>query len=296
MSAMIFDHRCHLGRRVTRKILTMTRKTINQLHPSHSMAVVTLRKGERFSLSPLADYRNPVASRVARTLQRVSAASNQLFGFHVVCAECDGFIVRNERVRNCPHQTYSWSSMSEVGRREGEEAADGFRARGKYEGEVNGQLTVPGVLHPDPAFDRRGHGAIRRGKDGGKPSILAASDPSHYLTVNACDNADIILCTGHAARGSRPRRMAATRRKPTLNEDTHTEVEHAVYNGVATPETIMQGWREWSDRWEQMIRDEPETEKSADSDVEDQPYRDLDTLMQEWRDWSETWERSLKSR
>lgn len=293
MSRITRNRRRHLGRRLTRKILTISRRAVNHLYPSHSMAVVTNRTGERFSLISLGDKQSPVASRVARTLQRESAASDQIFGFHVVCGECDGFVVRNGRVRNCPHQTYSWSSVSEISRRGGRENADGYRAQGRDGWGLNGQLPVPSLLRSGRVHNDWGPGGISRDKEAGRRGISVASDSPRSTAVTANHNADIILRTGAAAKG--------TRGRTSLGEDTHIEAEDSADSATVgqarcDPRALMQGWREWSERWEQVVRDDTETANSADSDVVDQPQRYPEALMEEWKEWSERWERSVKSR
>ena len=121
----IIGHRCsRLGRRATRKLLGLSRKTVNLLHPSFCTAAVTKRKGERFSLISFADFQATAASQVVRNLQRESVSSGQTFGFHVVCGECDGFVVRNGAVRNCHHLNDSPSSISHNGGRRSQNAAD----------------------------------------------------------------------------------------------------------------------------------------------------------------------------
>ena len=119
----------HAGCRVKRKLLSLSRKTGNLLHPSHPTAVVTNRAGERFSLISLADFKATLTSQLVRAFPRDSAGSDQLFGFHVVCGECDGFVVRNGAVRNCRHQIESWSSISCNGGKSGRTAVSESRAQ-----------------------------------------------------------------------------------------------------------------------------------------------------------------------
>ena len=133
--------RCsHAGRRVKRKLLSLSRKTVNLLHPTHPTAVVTNRAGERFSLISLADFQATLTSELVRALKRESAGSDQVFGFHVVCGQCDGFVVRNGAVRNCRHQTESWSSVSCSGGKLGRRAVEEFRAQAAKDSGIRDQL------------------------------------------------------------------------------------------------------------------------------------------------------------
>ncbi len=133
--------RCsHAGCRVKRKMLSLSRKTVNLLHPSRPTAVVTKRAGERFSLISLADLKVDLTYQLARALKRESAGSDQLFGFHVVCGECDGYVVRNGALRNCRHQTESWSGISCNGGKLGRRAGDESGAQAAKDLGISGQL------------------------------------------------------------------------------------------------------------------------------------------------------------
>ena len=105
-------------------MLSLSRKTANLLHPSLCTAAVTKRTGERFSLISLSDFPATAASQVVQNLQRESVSSGQTFGFHVVCGECDGFVVRDGVVRNCRHLTESSPSVSCNSGRRGGRVAD----------------------------------------------------------------------------------------------------------------------------------------------------------------------------
>lgn len=135
--------RDHVGRWYKRKLLVLSRRLTNLVHSSRPPTIVTNRNGQRFSLISCADYQATVASQIVRTSQRESASSNQIFGFHVVCGECDGFVVRNGILRNCGHQRNSSSSLLEISRKTGREAADESGSQA-----TNGMLITVGSPTP----------------------------------------------------------------------------------------------------------------------------------------------------
>ena len=205
----------HAGRRVTRKMLVLSRKVANLLHPSGSMAVVTKRTGQRFSLISRADYQATLAPHSVPASQRESEVSVQLVGFHVVCGFCDGFVVRNGVIRNCAHQRDSSSSMSDECR-------------------------------------ERGQGAVR------SRTSVSSRSPRRAPTA-ADDISNLVLRTSDAARKSHFRRTDETRVSLCLDEDTVTETDNSVGSDRndqprCNPETLMQDWREWSERWERRVK------------------------------------------
>lgn len=238
------------------------RRAINLIHPSSSRTIVTKRKGQRFSLISLAEYQATVASQVIRNLQRQSASSDQVLGLHLVCAECDGFVVSNGVVRNCRHQRDSLSSMSEKSRKIGQKNAHESGAQ-----TVGDQWVRPKVRKPLSTFSRLGRGvndlvgtANLNSDESTTSSTSVSSKPPRPTTIAADGFSGLVLHTGVAARDNGLRPKYETQISTSLDKD--------------------------------MIAD---AEESADIDTTDQPQCNSDTLMQDWKEASERWKRSVSN-
>ena len=307
---------------------------MNLVHPSCSPALVINRNGQRFSLISCTDYQATIASQVAQTSQRESASSNQIFGFHVVCGECDGFVVRNGILRNCGHQRNSSSSLLEISRKTGREAADesgslatngmlitvGSPAPGTSpELDAGGQFEDLALSHSENAFAGQ-YGRSTRSEpqesdiavprlDHTRPALRSSasvtSNSRHPATATANETADLALSVGSIARGERLYSNNVAREDLGCHEDTMAETENSAQNDNADQppcdsETLMQDWLEWSEKLKASLScDEDviaETGISVDSDAAGRPHCDPDALMRDWREWSERWERLVKSR
>lgn len=304
--------------RITRKLLTLTRKAINLFHPSRFLAVVTDRKGQRFSLISRSDYSASVAPQIASPSQRDSETYVEVSGLHVVCAECDGFAIKKGAVRSCHHQTDSSSSISEQSGRIGREAANESEPQTADVVGTNLRLSKSGFvrelgtrahskksahLYFENARKARSARAVKHSRGITSTSTTLASVSSSQYTAAAGAVADTVLRAGNIARGNRSRRRNET--QASLNDDAIIETYNSVGSDRAErhrcdPETLMQNWREWSERWKRLasLNDDTiiETDDSVASDKVDQPRCDPEALMQNWREWSERWEKSVRSR
>ena len=252
------SHRHHVARRSIRKVLILSRKLVNLVYPSCLPALVTKRNGERFSLISCADYQATVTSRTA---QRDSASSNQIFGFHVVCGECEGFVIRDGILRSCQHQRDSASIISGNSRKTGRESTG-------ISGAQTADALVITVQPPTPVSSQE--------------SESGAGTTSR----------EIRLCSS-ARAGLRSDEDTIAEIKTSVQRDNADQLD-------SESETLMQDWTRWSERWEAGLHCEKdtlvETGVSVDGDTIDRPRCDSEGLMRDWREWCARWERSVKSR
>ena len=253
------SHRHHVARRSLRRVLILSRKLVNIIHPSCLPALVTQRNGQRFSLISCADYQ----ATVTRTSQRDSASSNQIFGFHVVCGECDGFVVRNGVLRSCQHQRDSASILSENFGKTGREGTDVSGAQATDALVITVQPPTP-VSSPEPD---PGAGTLSR---------------------------EVRLRSKNRARAG----VSSDER--SIDGKKLSGQKYNANQLDSGSETLMQDWTRWSERWEAGLHYEKDTLLdtcvSMGSDTMDRPHCDSKTLMQDWKEWCEGWERSVKSR
>ena len=171
----------------------------------------------------------------------------EISGFHVICAECEGFVARSGALRNCRHQRDSESSMSKNSRERGGEFADenDVRASGSSS-EVN---------------DRRQYRRIPFVR----PKDTVGGQKGRFLKLNRRETAladgvsDLVLRTGDAARGRRLRIKDENGVRSSMNEGLITEIAISVGNDCVNqprydPEALMQEWREWLERWERLMK------------------------------------------
>ena len=262
--------------------------------------MVTSRKGLRFSLISLADHKATVTTQVVPALRPESVSSLEISGLHVVCAECDGFVLRNGVLKSCRHQRDSWSSVSES-RRDGSKEVvgdSGARTTGDVGGrvqmpasgsrlEVDGSRMYkevalvwrkdttadqerrlvklkmrqrgPAVLRSGQGFDGRVQGAKGRDHEAGRRSGSVIENSSSSTMVAARDGSDAAFRAGDAARGKRHRGKKETQLNSGGDEDRTTENgfsvdSDSVDQSQCDSEALMQGWREWSERWERSVR------------------------------------------
>lgn len=254
------SHRHHVARRSIRRFLVLSRNLVNIFHPWCSPALVTKRDGQRFSLISCADYQATITSR---NLQRESASSNQIFGFHVVCGQCDGFVVRNGILRSCQHQRDSASIISENSRKAGRE---GTEVSGAQATDALAIIVQP----PTPVSNQQ--------SDSGAESL---SRETH-------------LCSKNIAREGLGSGDNTIIKKRAIAQ------KHNANWPDSKSETLMQNWTSWSQRWEAGFCGEKYTLAelgfSSNDNIIERSHCDTETLMQDWRDWSGRWEQSVKSR
>ena len=253
------SHRHHVARRSIRRVLILSRKLVNIIHPSCLPALVTQRNGQRFSLISCADYQ----ATVTRTSQRDSASSNQIFGFHVVCGECDGFVVSNGILRSCKHQRDSGSILSENFGKTGREGTDVSVAQANDALVINVQPPTP---VSSPELDIGAESLSREMRLRGN-NVAGAGFSSDERSIDG--------------RNFSAQKYNANQLDPESD-------------------TLMQDWTRWSERWEAGLHYKKDTllgtRVPMDDGTIDRPHCDSETLMQDWREWCEGWERSVKSR
>ena len=326
MSYPIRRRRHHVRRQAQKQVIFLSETALDIWHQCRSRAIETIQKGQRFSLISSLDYQATLAAQAARNLHR-SSASGQIRGFHVVCAECRGFVVRNGVVRNCPHYRDSTSILSNESDRIRPGASSRSSTQLSNQVLVSVQPPTPrsslerdsrrkshrsaGVYSTDtavgqkrrsvklqrrksfPAILRPGYvvdhrGVWNRAHDEEAMTSSAYPPKSPRSSIaTADDGEDLSIRAGDAVRGDRLHRQTPIRKKPGLDDD-----RSGAGQSPCISEAILQDWAEWSEKWEHLVTG---AEFDADdSGSIDRFLCDPDSLMREWREWSERWERSLR--
>ena len=245
-----------------------------------------------------------------------------------MCPVCDGFGVRNGRLKNCVHVADSSSSMSGGSGAVGLEASgvricvqpptpgsgagvDCVRKRGvDFFAGWEERLLAPGVRKQVPASSRSGldggdfvANAIVKCEGPARLSPSARSDPRHLKAVTADDVSDLTHMAGEVARRRRLHVGHEGRRNSGRDGEIDGETETPVT--MSNSEDLMRDWRKWSKKWEKSLvrahltldeETSPETKISVDGCSGQKPGSDHESLMRTWKEWSIDWERLVKSR
>ena len=189
----------------------------------------------------------------------------EISGFHVVCALCDGFAVKNGTVRSCGHQTDSSSSLSGGSVRTKRESASVFDEE-QMDGGRNGiwlpmlepiaELDTSGLfgeaapLHTEDTVKDRGTRGVRHSREAvDTRETIASTSPRQNTAAIA----------GAAAKDTHFRRKNENRTSLNVNRHTISEIENLAGSvrgeqPPCDPEILMQNWRAWSERWERLVK------------------------------------------
>lgn len=325
-----YHHRVRRG--VKKQVLFLSRSAIDLWHQCRTRALETIEKGKRFSLISCSDYQATFAAQYVRNKQyhRRSVPSEQIFGFHVVCAECEGFVVRNGVVRNCAHQRGSWSSIISSRSRE---VRGGAARNSNVQAMDDVRISVqPPTLgsSSEPGTRGKGHGSagIPSGGMAGseeewsRKQKVREAVPAILRPGYVADERDArtISSTGKVVRSDRslpsgvPDRVSGTdeegtdlsicagkaAQKTRLCLQEETVADSGSVDGESTnkrlrnPDALMRNWKDWSESWEKSVtRVKSRANNTGDTD---RAHCDPDALMREWREWSTKWERLVTSR
>ena len=278
----------HVQRQVKRRVLVLSRNAVNIWQQCRTRAIETIQKGQRFSLISRSDYQATVTSQVVRNLHRRSVPSEQIIGFHLVCGECDGFVVRNGVMRNCAHQRESWSSVSNNSWKIGREAARRPSSQVTNDVRISIQPPTPesspepdiwGNLHRSVGSHSRDAVVVKERRPARpemREPIPAILRPG-YISDDRDDRT--IERTEEAVRLAAlvpPKRLRRT--SVTVNEDADLFLSA----GNTAKETRLH------------LQRKPRADSGSDyRESTDQQLCDTEALMQDWRDWSARWERSV---
>lgn len=333
MSRATNRHQHHGVRRgVKKQVLFLSHSAIDLWRQCRSRALETIEKGKRFSLISRSDYQATFTAQYVRNKQhhRRSVPSEQIFGFHVVCPECEGFVVRNGVVRNCAHQRGSWSSvMSSRSKEIHGAAARNLSAQGRDDVRISIQPPTPGSS-PEPDT---------RGKDRGLAGIpsedMAGSEEEWSRKQKVREVVPAILRPGYVADERDARTICPTEEMVTSDTSSPSEIldregatdeegadlslcavkaarkthlrrqketvadfgsvdSDSTNHALRSPDALMQNWKYWSESWEKSVTQV--NSKANNTGDTDRTHCDPDALMQEWREWSTKWERLVTSR
>ena len=310
-------------------MLFLSKETLYIWHQCRTRAFKTVQRSQRFSLISQSDYQATVASEAVRNLHRRSVPSEQIFGFHVVCGECDGFVVRNGVVQNCRHQRDSSSTMSKESEKRRQEAAGTAMGPATNAVRINIQPPSPESnpeLGTREKFPRSAglhprNTAVGGERQSAKPRVpepVPAILRPGYVPVDE-GGARTIERPGEAVRphtpvtSRHPRRDSATAKidaemilhggdaagesrlllQGTSRANYDSDGSENTDQPLCNPDVLMQNWREWSERWERLVA-QPNSDVDKSGSIS-QSHCDSETVMQDWRAWSERWERLVIS-
>ena len=288
---MPYDTPCrqhHVQRQVKKRVLVVSRNVVNIWQQCRTRAIETIQKGQRFSLISGLDYQATVTSQVVRNLHRRSVPSEQIIGFHLVCGECDGFVVRNGVVRNCAHQRESWSSVSNNSWKIGREAAKRSSAQIANDVRISVQPPTPesspgsdtqvkfdgpaglGSRNVIPVKERR---PARPEMREPIPAILRPGYVANDRDDRTIERTGEAVKLGTSVPPKRPRRTSVA-----VNDDADLFLSA----GNTAKETRLH------------LQRKPRADSGSDyRESADRQLCDTEALMQDWRDWSARWERSV---
>ena len=205
--------RHNVRHQVKKQVLFLSHTTLDLWHHLRPRANASLHKHKRFSLISLADIEThsppkaPKAPKAVQSLHRRSVP--QVSGFHIVCSKCDGFVVKNGVVRNCPHQRDSACNLSVDSREKSPKAPGEDITQVRNEVQISVQPPTPS---PSPSPELNVGGTSKRPAD--LLSIDAASYQNGLVTrPETREPVPNILCPGQVGQQSRSTKVAGSSQK-----------------------------------------------------------------------------------
>ena len=281
-------HHHHVQRQVKKRVLILSRNVVNIWQQCRTRAIETIQKGQRFSLISRSDYQATVTSQVVRNLHRRSVPSEQIMGFHIVCGECDGFVVRNGVVRNCAHQRESWSSVSNNSWKIGREAARRPSAQVANDVHISIQPPTP-ESSPEPDIRGKLHRSVGpHSRDAAVVKERRAARPEKREPIPA------ILRPGYVANDSDDRTIERTGEAVKLGTSVPPKRPRRTSVTVNDDADLFLSAGNTAKGTRLHLQRKPRADSGSDyRESTDQQLCDTEALMQDWRDWSARWESSV---